>query len=336
MLVMENKSQKIFLRAFAALFAFSALISFAKPVSAAANEGDYMAFSSESAMADTLSFMSFSMARIGDQTFLPPQYKGNAKGKSCDGNCLGNFHVKAFANSDMYSAKVFENKKLSDNAGAAVSYSSDRKYGSFDTRYAVFGGYMMSRAKYTSEADNRDHYENQIPFAGVSAELYKGNFFAGLVLSGLYMQGKMMFEGDNDHDSDSWAGAAGLKLGYNVNLGKIGVQPFGTAAYSYFKADKFAEEKYHADNNVAFASGLKAAVSLGKCWSLSAIGDYNWMYNKSNAIRIDNTADKMANYVEYGIGLEKKWSSIMLSANGTHRDGKRDGWYADLNFEVRF
>ena len=185
------------------------------------------------------------------------------------------------------------------------------------------------------EGEKKDLYPYS--FAGVSAELYKGNFFAGLLLNGSYMQGKMMFD-DKDVDSDSWAGAAGFKTGYNVNLGILGLQPFGTAAYSYFKADRYDDnsEKYHAYNNVAFASGLKAALSLGKCWSLSAIGDYNWMYNKNNAIRVDKTADTMVNYVEYGLGLEKKWSSIILSANGMHRDGKRNGWYADLNFEVRF
>ena len=334
---MENKSRKIFLRAFAALLAAS-LLSFAKPaVASPANIGGYEQFAFGSAMIDNLSLMSFSMARIGDQTFLPPQYKGNAEGKSCDGNCFGNIHVKAFGNSDAYSEKVFDTKIISDNVGAVVSYSSDRKYSSFDTRYAVFGGYMMSRTKYSSEMDDKNHYENQTPFAGVSAELYKGNFFAGLVLNGSYMQGKMMFD-DKDVDSDSWAGAAGFKTGYNVNLGILGLQPFGTAAYSYFKADRYDDnsEKYHADNNVAFASGLKAALSLGKCWSLSVIGDYNWMYNKNNAIRVDKTADTMVNYVEYGLGLEKKWSSIILSANGMHRDGKRNGWYADLNFEVRF
>ena len=338
MLVMENKSRKMFFGAFAAFLAAAAVIGFSQPAAAsAADEDTYKSFANGSAMMDTVSLMSFSLARIGDQTFLPPQYKGNAKGKSCDGNCLGNLHVKAFGNSDAYSKKYFGNKIISDNVGAVVSYSSDRKYASFDTRYAVFGGYMMSRTKLESAAKNKDHYENQTPFAGVSAEMYKGNFFAGLVLDAAYMQGKMMFD-DKDVDSDSWSGGAGLKLGYNVNLGKISFQPFGTAAYSYFKADKFNKDsvKYHADNNVSLASGLKAGLSLGKCWSLSAIGDYNWMYSKENAVRIDNTAEYMANYVEYGIGIEKKWSGMILSANGTHRDGKRRGWYADLNFEVRF
>jgi len=335
---MENKSGKLFFGAFAAFLAAAALIGFSQPAAAsAADEGTYKFFANGSAMMDTVSLMSFSLARIGDQTFLPPQYKGNAKGKSCNGNCFGNIHVKTFANSDAYSEKTFGSKIMSDNAGAAVSYSSDRQYSGFDTRYAVFGGYMISRIKYSSKENNKDHYENQTPFLGVSAEMYKGNFFAGLVLDAAYMQGKMMFD-DKDVDSDSWSGGAGLKLGYNVNLGSIEFQPFGSAAYSYFKADRFDEntDKYHANNGVMFTPGLKAAVSLGKCWSVSAIGDYNWMYDKYNAVRVDNTADHMVNYVEYGLGLEKRWSSIILSANGTHRDGKRRGWYADLNFEVRF
>lgn len=331
---MENKSAKKIKKYVAAFIAALMLACLSnKAMAYPASDGDYKEFAFSAALADNLSLMSFSMARIGDQTFLLPSYKGAKGGKACDGNCLGNFHVRAFGNSDTYS----EFEKISDNTGMSVSYSSDRKYDGFDTRYAVFAGYMMSRIKYSSEVGEKDHYENQTPFLGVSAEMYKGNFFAGLVLDAAYMQGKMMFD-DKDVDSDSWAGGAGLKLGYNFNLGSIGFQPFGSAAYSYFKADRFNEDtdKYHANNGVMLTSGLKAAVSLGKCWSVSAIGDYNWMYDKYNAVRVDNTADHMVNYVEYGLGLEKRWSSIILSANGTHRDGKRRGWYADLNFEVRF
>lgn len=331
---MENKSAKKIKKYAAAFIAALMLACLSNNLMAhPADQEEYVGFAESAALADNLSLMSFSMARIGDQTFLLPSYKGAKGGKACDGNCLGNFHVRAFGNSDTYS----EFEGISDNTGMSVSYSSDRKYEGFDTRYAVFAGYMMSRTKHKSEIGEKDHYENQTPFAGVSAEMYKGNFFAGLVLDAAYMQGKMMFD-DKDVDSDSWAGGAGLKLGYNVNLGSIGFQPFGSAAYSYFKADRFDDtyDKYHADNGVMLTSGLKAAVSLGKCWSISAIGDYNWMYEKYNAVRVDNTADHMVNYVEYGLGLEKRWSSIILSANGTHRDGKRRGWYADLNFEVRF
>ena len=86
MLVMENKSRKMFFGAFAAFLAAVAVIGFSQPAAASnAAEGRYRSFASGSAMMDTVSLMSFSMARIGDQTFLPPQHKGNAKGKSCDG-----------------------------------------------------------------------------------------------------------------------------------------------------------------------------------------------------------------------------------------------------------
>ena len=330
---MEKNHKKLFMRSAAALCAAAMFIGLAKPafaISAIPSE-QYEMFANGAAMLDTLSLLSFSMAGIGDQTMMLPN-KGVNSGDSCNGNCVGNFHAKAFANSDAYYA--FGYKIISDNMGYLLSYSSDRKYDTFDARYAVFGGYMMTRTKLASSFGSDIHYENQTPFAGVSAEMYKGNFFAGLVLDAAYMQGKLM-SSLNDVDSDSWSGGAGLKLGYNMNFGKIALQPFGNASYSYFKADKYLDE-YHAYNNVALAPGLKAALDLGKCWTFKAMGDYNWMYEKNNAVRVDNTADVMINYVEYGLGLEKKWSNVALSANGAHRDGKRNGWYADLNLEMRF
>ena len=334
---MGKNHKKLFMRSAAALCAAAMFIGLAKPAAAAANETEYVGFAFGASIFDNVSLLSFSMMGIGDQTLLSPT--GLSSGDVCNGNCLGNLHIKAFANSDKLSKKSFsdaENDAFLDNVGMTVSYSSDRKYNNFDARYAVFGGYMMSRTKLPSYMPASDHYENQTPFLGVSAEMYKGGFFSGLVLDAAYMQGKMMFENDRDVDSDSWAGGAGLKLGYNMNLGKIGFQPFGTASYSYFKADRYSTEKYHADNGVSLNPGLKAALDLGKCWTLTAMGDYNWLYIKNNAIRVDNTAEMMINYVEYGLGLQKKWSNVALSANGAHRDGKRNGWYADLNLEMRF
>ena len=341
---MDKKTSVIFYKRALAGFLSAMLVS-GMSIKASAQQDplaeqieDHVVYSSIMGVSDQNSFMSFSLNDIGNQTVFAPAAAGLNSGDVCgNGVCIGNLHVKAFANSD----NLRDSDMLADNVGAVAAFSTDRIYDAFDARYSVFGGYMISRLKYESSVGTNDHHENNIPFAGVSAEFYKGHFFGGFVLNGAYTHSRTMFEGADDRSSDSWMGGAGVKAGYNLNLfSRLALQPFGKASYSYFKMEdqEIAGEEidFHAMHGVSFAPGLKGVLNLGKCWELSALGNYVWDYMTYNAVKADSTADEMLNYVEYGLGLQKKWSSVMLSANGKRREGKRYGWYADLNLEVRF
>ncbi|MCR4820036.1 MAG: autotransporter outer membrane beta-barrel domain-containing protein [Elusimicrobiales bacterium] len=299
---------------------------------------DHFIYSVAMGISDQNSFMSFSLNDIGNQTLFAPAAAGLNSGDVCGtGACVGNLHIKAFANSD----NLRDSDMLDDNAGVVAAFSTDRIYDAFDARYSVFGGYMISRMKYEASIGTKDHHENNIPFAGLSAEFYKGHFFGGFVLNGAYAHTKTMFEGADDRSSDSWMGGAGVKAGYNMNLfSHFALQPFGKASYTYFKMENqetpAGEIDFHAMHGVSLAPGMKGVLNLGKCWELAGFGNYVWDYMTYNDVKADSTADEMLNYVEYGLGLQKKWSSVILSANGKRREGKRYGWYADLNLEVRF
>jgi hypothetical protein len=298
------------------------------------------AIASLSSAMDQSSFMSFALEQIGEQTVSGPAAQGLNAGDTCDSaDCLGNnLHVRAFANSDKYrSDDDFRFK--ADNAGAIAAFSNDRIYDSFDARYTLFGGYILSRTKFDGVGL---HQENNTPVAGFAAEFYKGRFFGGFVLNGAYVHSKTLVDGGEDMSSDSWMGGAGVKAGYNLNvLDVLTIQPNAKASYRYFKGEtqklsNGEKLKFHSDNDVELIPGLKASLNLGKCWTFSGMGNYVWAYETESHVKADSTADGELNYVEYGAGLEKKWSSVILSANGKHRDGKRNGWYADLNLEVRF
>ena len=299
------------------------------------------AIASWSSALDASSFMSFAVEQIGEQTVSGPAAQGLNAGDACDSaDCLGNnFHIRAFANSDKYRFDDDDSRINADNAGVIAAFSNDRIYDSFDARYTVFGGYMLSKTKFPGEDF---HQENNTPVAGVAAEFYKGRFFGGFVLNGAYVHSKTMISGADDISSDSWMGGAGVKMGYNLNLLNIlSVQPNAKATYRYFKGEtqelsNGQKLKFHSMNDVELIPGLKASLNLGKCWTFSGLGNYVWAYDTESHVKADSTADTQFNYVEYGAGLEKKWSSVILSANGKHRDGKRNGWYADLNLEVRF
>lgn len=197
----------------------------------------------------------------------------------------------------------------------------------------VYGGFL-------SYNGNSYHYSNvhstmQGATLGGIVYLYKGNFFNTLTAN----VGWMINDNDTEYGSDTMniimSGFAD-KIGYNIEIakGKVIIQPSLMFGYTFVHTDdyttsnglKIDSEPLHA---LHFIPGIKVIGNLANGWQpYACINIVANFIDKSRITVSDIQLPEMSidPYVEYGIGLQKRWTDKYSGfAQATVRNGGRRG-----------
>ena len=206
----------------------------------------------------------------------------------------------------------------------------------------VYGGYIGYNG-------NSYHYTDvdatqQGAVLGATAYLYKGNFFNTLTAN----VGWMINNSDTIYGSDTMniimSGFAD-KAGYNfeINNGKVIIQPSLMMGYTFvYSTDYTTSNNVRIDADplhvVHFIPGLKIIGNLSNGWQPYAVVNIVCSFADKTNFTADNIQlPKMSvnPYVEYGIGLQKRWADKYSGfAQATVRGGGRRG--AALLFGFRY
>ena len=178
-------------------------------------------------------------------------------------------------------------------------------------QYSLFVGYNGSHQRY----DNVSIYQNGGQL-GASGYLYKNNFYTGLTASvgASVARGSTMY-GNEDFTILSTGIAS--KTGYNWSLakGKFIIQPNYLMSYSFvntFDYTNAAGVRITSDplNTIQIAPGIKFICNLKNGWQPYLGVTMVWNIIDKTHFRANNVSlpqMSIAPYVQYGIGLKKKW-----------------------------
>ena len=200
----------------------------------------------------------------------------------------------------------------------------------FMVQYAGYLGYTGSHQAYAGN----DIYQNGGAL-GVSAMLYKGNFFAGVTANiGATVADVSTNLGSEDFPMLMGGGA--LKTGYNWELadGKFVIQPSYLMSYTFVNAFDYTNAKgvkikdspLHAIN---IAPGLKFIGNLANGWQPYMSIQMVWnILDKTNFTAADIQLPYMSirPYIQYGIGIQKHYGDRFTGyVQAMLRNGGRNG-----------
>ena len=178
-------------------------------------------------------------------------------------------------------------------------------------QYSLFVGYNGSHQRY----DNVSIYQNGGQL-GASGYLYKNNFYTGLTASvgASVARASTMYGGE---DFTMLSTGIASKTGYNWALakGKFIIQPNYLMSYSFvntFDYTNAAGVRITSDplNAIQIAPGIKFICNLKNGWQPYIGVTMVWNIIDKSHFRANNvTLPQMSidPYVQYGIGLKKKW-----------------------------
>ena len=209
---------------------------------------------------------------------------------------------------------------------------------------AVYGGYVGYNGNTTSYSNVNSLQQGAV--IGVTGNLYKGNFFNTLTAN----VGWMINDSDTEYGSDTMhiimSGFAD-KMGYNieVNSGKVIIQPSLMMGYTFVYASNYTTSNgvdIESDplHVLHFAPGLKVIANLANGWQPYAT--FTIMCNfidKTNFTASTIRLPQMSidPYVEYGIGIQKRWQDKYSGfAQATVRNGGRRGVALLFGFRYMF
>ena len=209
---------------------------------------------------------------------------------------------------------------------------------------AVYGGYVGYNGNTTSYSNVNSLQQGAV--IGVTGNLYKGNFFNTLTAN----VGWMINDSDTEYGSDTMhiimSGFAD-KMGYNieVNSGKVIIQPSLMMGYTFvYASDYTTSSGINIESDplhvVHFAPGLKVIANLANGWQPYAT--FTIMCNfidKTNFTASTIRLPQMSidPYVEYGIGIQKRWQDKYSGfAQATVRNGGRRGVALLFGFRYMF
>jgi outer membrane autotransporter protein len=216
--------------------------------------------------------------------------------------------------------------------GSLVGYDTDfkhlkRGWSSVGTGYI---GYNGSQLRYSGSSTTMNG-----GLLGFTETLYKGNFWTALTLSAGASVGET-HTGYGKEDFTSLSAGVGSKTGYNFEFkeGKFIIQPVWFMSYTFVNTfDYKTAAGVQIDNDPSHTIQLNPSIrfignskngwqpyaSVGMVWNL-----LNKSGSTANGVKLPETYVKP--YVEYGVGLQKRWAdkySAFLQA--MLRNGGRNG-----------
>lgn len=209
----------------------------------------------------------------------------------------------------------------------------------YDGYLTMYVGYNGSHQNYSNVGINQNG-----GLVGITGTVYKGNFFAALTGTVGESSGSASNPYGNDYFNTVIAGAA-AKVGYNFEFmgGKIIVQPSYSMAYTFantfdYVTSQGAKITSLPLNAIQISPGIKIISNLKNGWQpyIGVNMIWNLMDNqKFYANDVPLPEMSIAPYVEYGVGLQRKWGERFTGFVQTmFRGGGRNG--LALQFGLRF
>jgi len=209
-----------------------------------------------------------------------------------------------------------------------------------------FRGYVTAYMGYNGSHQNYDNvgaYQNG-GLLGLTGTVYKGNFFAALTANTGASVGNTFTTYGTDTFTTLLAGTA-LKTGYNFELfnGKMIIQPSYTMSYSFAKTFDYtaasgADITSSPLNAIQIIPGIKLIGNLKNGWQPYLGVNMAWNIMDSakfyaNDVQLPQLS--VAPYVEYGVGIQRKWGERFTGfGQAMARGGGRNG--VALQFGFRF
>ncbi len=207
--------------------------------------------------------------------------------------------------------------------------------------YSLYAGYNGSHQNY----DGVDIDQNGGTL-GVAGYLYKGDFFTGLTanVGGNFVDADTKF---GDENFEMFITGIASKTGYNWELadGKFIIQPNFLMSYTFVNTSNYtnaAGVKVDSDPLHAFqvAPGVKFIGNLGDDWQPYASAQMVWnLGDKTKFTANDIALPELAvkNYVQYGVGLQKRWGENFTAYGQTMiRSGGVEGVGVQLGLSYSF
>lgn len=241
---------------------------------------------------------------------------------------------------------TFENVPLNNgpnvsNVGYGMLIGGDT-----DLKYLGHGyiGYLTLYTGYNGSHQNYDSvgaYQNG-GLLGVTGTVYKGNFFAALTTNTSASNGNAYTTSGTDNFTTLVAGAA-IKTGYNFEFlgGKFIIQPSYTMSYTFAKTFDYttssgANIKSDPLNAIQISPGIKFIGNLKNGWQPYVGVNMVWNIMDSakfyaNDVQLPQLS--VAPYVEYGVGLQRKWGDRFTGfTQAMLRGGGRNGIALQFGF----
>lgn len=211
----------------------------------------------------------------------------------------------------------------------------------FDGQFSLYAGYNGSHQAF----DGNSLYQNGGTL-GMTGVVYKGNFFSALTAN----VGASVVEASTMYGSESFpmimSGVAS-KTGYNFELakGKFIIQPNYLMSYSFVNVYSFTNAggvRITSDplNAIQIAPGIKFIGNLKNGWQPYANISMIWNIidaTKFNAAAVSLPQLSVKPYVEYGVGLQKRWGDRFTGfAQAMIRNGGRNGVALSFGFRWTF
>lgn len=209
-----------------------------------------------------------------------------------------------------------------------------------------FDGYMTAYVGYSGSHQNYDNVgiNQNGGLLGLTGTAYKGNFFASVTANAGESSGSASTKFGNDYFNTIMAGIA-AKTGYNFEFlsGKLILQPSYSMSYTFantFDYTTAAGVNITSDplNAVQISPGLKLIGNLQNGWQPYL--DVNMVWNimdaqKFYANNISLPQMSIAPYVEYGVGVQRRWGNRFTGfAQTMFRGGGRNGVAFQFGFRL--
>lgn len=207
-----------------------------------------------------------------------------------------------------------------------------------------YSGYMTAYTGYNGSHQNYNSvgtYQNG-GLLGLTGTIYKGNFFAALTANIGASNANANTTTGTDNFTMLTAGTA-VKTGYNVELfnGKFIIQPSYTMSYTFAKTFDYTTSSganITSDplNAIQISPGIKFIGNLKNGWQPYTGVSMVWNIMDSqrfyaNEVQLPQLS--IAPYVEYGVGLQRKWGEKLTGfAQTMLRGGGRNGIALQFGF----
>lgn len=207
-----------------------------------------------------------------------------------------------------------------------------------------YSGYLTAYTGYNGSHQNYDHvgtYQNG-GLLGLTGTVYKGNFFAALTANMGASNANANTTTGTDNFTMLTAGTA-IKTGYNFELfsGKFIIQPSYTMSYTFAKTFDYtttsgANITSDPLNAIQISPGIKFIGNLRNGWQPYTGVSMVWNIMDSQrfyANEVQLPQMSVAPYVEYGVGLQRKWAEKFTGfAQTMLRGGGRNGVALQFGF----
>lgn len=205
-------------------------------------------------------------------------------------------------------------------------------------------GYLTAYVGYNGSHQNYSNvgiYQNG-GVLGLTGTLYKGNFFTALTANVGATNGNATNPYGNDNFTTLLVGTA-WKAGYNFEMlrGKLILQPSYSMSYTFadtydYTAASGVNISSNPLNALQIAPGVKLIGNLKDGWQPYLAANMVWNImdgQKFYANNVELPQMTIAPYVEYGVGLQRKWGSRFTGfGQAMLRGGGRNGIALQFGF----